>query len=324
RLLVAAPGPDGTDPDRRLAAAVEGTDPAEIISLADALDTFLEGDGHDDRLPFSADARVRFARLAAEIRELRRSLADPLMDVLHRVLTVTGLEVELAASPQAVAARRRETLGTFLDLAAGYASLDGETSLLAFLGFLRTAAQYEKGLDSSLPGGENTVKVLTAHKSKGLEWDVVAVPGLVAGQFPSGRTPDSWLSRPGVLPHALRGDAATLPQLDAWSAQDRKVYDTAMKHHQATEELRLGYVTFTRPRSLLLGSGHWWGPGQKRPRGPSAFLEALRDHVEADPAHGEVERWADPPDEEALKAGNPALAEPDEERAWPLPLDPQA
>ncbi|MDK1476297.1 UvrD-helicase domain-containing protein [Streptomyces sp. 549] len=324
RLLVAATGPEDTDPDRRLAAAVEGTDPAEIISLADALDTFLEGDGHDDRLPFSDDARLRFARLAAEIRDLRRSLADPLMDVLHRVLAVTGLEVELAASPQAVAARRRETLGTFLDLAAGYASLDGETSLLAFLGFLRTAAQYEKGLDSSLPGGENTVKVLTAHKSKGLEWDVVAVPGLVAGQFPSSRSPDSWLSRPGVLPHALRGDAGTLPQLDSWTAKDRKAYDTAMSEHQATEELRLGYVTFTRPRSLLLGSGHWWGPSQKKPRGPSSFLEALRAHVERDPAHGEVERWAEPPDEEAVKAGNPALAEPAEERAWPLPLDPAA
>ncbi|MFD3540218.1 hypothetical protein ACFWUQ_12055, partial [Streptomyces sp. NPDC058662] len=40
-------------------------------------------------------------------RDLRRSLADPLMDVLHRVLATTGLEVELSASPQALAARRR-------------------------------------------------------------------------------------------------------------------------------------------------------------------------------------------------------------------------
>ncbi len=34
----------------------------------------------DDGLPFSPDARVRFARLAAELRDLRRSLADPLME----------------------------------------------------------------------------------------------------------------------------------------------------------------------------------------------------------------------------------------------------
>ncbi|MCT2591887.1 UvrD-helicase domain-containing protein [Streptomyces sp. N2-109] len=318
RRLVQRDEPGSRDAERRLAAAVEGVDTTEVISLADALDTFLEGRGELDELPFSAAARVRFARFAAEIRELRRSLAEPLMDVLHRVLAVTGLEVELSASPHALAARRRETLSSFLDIAAGFANLDGQATLLAFLGFLRTAVQYEKGLDSSLPGGEDTVKVLTAHKAKGLEWDVVVAPGLVAGHFPSEQSRDSWLSRPGVLPHALRGDAATLPRMGEWTAKARKAYDAELRDHQATEELRLGYVTFTRPRSLLLGSGHWWGPDQKRQRGPSAFLEALRAHCEADEAHGEVEVWAEAP---AEGAGNPALEEPAEERAWPLPLD---
>ncbi|MGY1453301.1 ATP-dependent DNA helicase [Streptomyces sp. SS8] len=323
RLLVSGGPRTGGEAgvQERLAAAVEGTDPAEVVSLADALDTFLGTSGHDDPLPFSAEARVRFARLAKEIRDLRASLADPLMDVLHRVLSVTGLEVELSASPHALAARRRETLGTFLDIAAGFASLDGQSTLLAFLGFLRAAAEYEKGLDSSLPGAENTVKVLTAHKSKGLEWDVVAVPGLVAGNFPSGQARESWLSQPKVLPPALRGDAATLPELSGWTAKDRKAYDEAVRDHQHTEELRLGYVAFTRPRSLLLGSGHWWGPSQKKPRGPSSFLEALRAHCEADPRHGEVEHWAGEP---AEGEENPALEEPAEERAWPLPLDEEA
>lgn len=79
RLLVhRSTAGDDADPDQRLAEAVEGIDPAEVISLADALDTFLESGGdEDDQLPFSAEARVRFARLATELRDLRRSLADP-------------------------------------------------------------------------------------------------------------------------------------------------------------------------------------------------------------------------------------------------------
>ncbi|MDG9716656.1 ATP-dependent DNA helicase [Streptomyces sp. DH24] len=320
RLLVSHARVDDDDPDRRLAAAVEGVDPAEVISLADALDTFLEtpfdGRGDDDGLPFSSDARVRFARLAAELRDLRRSLSDPLMDVLHRVLAVTGLEVELSASPHALAARRRETLSNFLDVAASFAAGDGEATLLAFLGFLRTAAQYEKGLDNALPGGENTVKVLTAHKSKGLEWDVVAVPGLVTGTFPSSKGREKWTAQGKVLPHELRGDADTLPDVASWDARGLKAFQEAMKEHQHTEELRLGYVTFTRPRSLLLGSGHWWGPAQKKPRGPSPFLEALYEHCAA--GHGEIEAWADEPAEDEE---NPALHRATADQVWPLPLD---
>ncbi|MGW2704372.1 UvrD-helicase domain-containing protein [Streptomyces sp. NPDC001340] len=322
RLLVAhARVDDADDPDRRLAEAVEGVDPSEVISLADALDTFLEAPlderaGDDDGLPFSPDARVRFARLAAELRDLRRSLSDPLMDVLHRVLAVTGLEVELSASPHALAARRRETLSNFLDVAASFAAGDGEATLLAFLGFLRTAAQYEKGLDNALPGGENTVKVLTAHKSKGLEWDVVAVPGLVTGTFPSAQGREKWTAQAKVLPHALRGDTATLPDVGSWDSRGMKAFHEAMKEHQHTEELRLGYVTFTRPRSLLLGSGHWWGPSQKKPRGPSDFLQALHDHCAA--GYGEIEAWADEPAEDEE---NPALHTATADQVWPLPLD---
>ncbi|MEW2049556.1 UvrD-helicase domain-containing protein [Streptomyces sp. NPDC005476] len=327
RLLVGhARGGADDDRDRRLAEAVEGVDPSEVISLADALDTFLEtplysdgGTGDDDGLPFSPDARVRFARLATELRDLRRSLADPLMDVLHRVLAVTGLEVELSASPHALAARRRETLSNFLDIAASFAASESQASLLAFLGFLRTAAQYEKGLDNALPGGENTVKVLTAHKSKGLEWDVVAVPGLVSGTFPSSQGREKWTAQAKVLPHGLRGDAATLPDLGSWDARGMKAFHEAMKDHQHTEELRLGYVTFTRPRSLLLGSGHWWGPTQKKPRGPSDFLQELYEHCAA--GHGEIEVWADEPEEDEE---NPVLHAATADQVWPLPLDDDA
>ncbi|MFC1417385.1 ATP-dependent helicase [Streptacidiphilus cavernicola] len=315
-VRVARGGEDGD----RLAGAVAGTDPTEVVSLADALETFLHPDPADGReLPFSDEARARFAALAAEIRELRRALAEPLMDVLHRVLAVTGLEVELSASPHALAARRRETLHAFLDVAAGFADLDGDPSLSAFLGFLRAAQEFDRGLDNSLPGGDDTVKVLTAHRSKGLEWDVVAVPGLAKGVFPGERGRERWTSRPEALPHELRGDGATLPGTPRWNAAGMKQFAAAMKQHAETEELRLGYVAFTRPRELLLASGHWWGPAQKRRRGPSAFLEELRGYCERGTG-GEIEVWADAPAEDAE---NPSLSR-GPEQVWPLPLDPAA
>jgi DNA helicase-2/ATP-dependent DNA helicase PcrA len=149
---------------------------------------------------------------------------------------------------------------------------------------------------------------------------VVAVPGLVRGAFPSTQARERWTSRAAVLPHALRGDAATLPEVEAWSAAGMKSFKDGMREHAGTEELRLGYVAFTRPRGLLLASGHWWGPTQKRPRGPSEFLEALREHCERGEGHGAVDAWAETPAEDA---GNPVLART-VEHPWPLPLDPAA
>ncbi|HVU72268.1 MAG TPA: ATP-dependent DNA helicase [Mycobacteriales bacterium] len=303
--------PDVTG-DARLDEAVAGVDPCDVVSLLEALERPAGA--------LSPEARERALALAAEIRELRSHVDEPLLDLVQRVVELTGLDIELAASPSAVAAHRRASLAGFLDVVAGYADLDGDQSLPAFLAFLRAAEDHERGLDSITPrAGRAAVQLLTAHKAKGLEWDVVVVPDMTQGVFPVESVRGKWITTGATLPVPLRDDHLDLPEMGPWTKEGLAAYDDECRKHLAREERRLAYVAVTRARHMLIASGHWWGPTQIKPRGPSPYLSELRAHVESDPAHGEIAVWAELED----GATNPALVVP-EPAPWPAELEPQA
>ena len=296
--------------DKALEEAVAGIDPCDVVSLSDVLDR----PGHRG---WSLEGISRITALGAELRLLRSHRDDPLLDLVHRVVEVTGLDVELSASPEAVEARRREALSAFLDVVAGFRDLDGESSLTSFLAFLRAAEEHERGLDGVTPSGSDAVQLLTAHKAKGLEWDVVVCPDLTRGVFPAEALRGRWTTTAACLPGPLRGDADDQPALAIELDKPAvAAYDELCRGHLEREERRLGYVAFTRPRGLLIGSGHWWGPTQKKQRGPSPFLLDLKEHAEA--SNGTVPVWADPPVEDS----NPLLFET-AAFVWPAPYEPE-
>ena len=165
------------------------------------------------------------------------------------------------------------------------------------------------------------VQVLTVHAAKGLEWEIVAVPHLVAQVFPGRKISGSWLTDPAALPVPLRGDAADLPVLETpRPGADRKVveaaftaHDEALDDRRLVEERRLFYVALTRSERVLLASGHRWGPTGDRPRQPSVFLHEIRATVE-ETGVGRVEHWAEEPE---FGVPNPATAE-SVTAEWPL------
>ncbi|GGK00776.1 ATP-dependent DNA helicase [Pilimelia anulata] len=278
-----------------------------------------------DPAGYSPAGYARFAALADELAGLRRRLDQPLPDLVADVERTVGLDVEVAvrAGRAGDAGLARAHLDALGDAAARFAAESDAPSLTAFLAYLAAAEDEERGLSpGEVDVAEGAVQILTAHAAKGLEWDVVAVAGLTAHVWP-GRVQgaDHFLKGVGSLPFPLRGDAAGLPELDLAGAADQRELNEARKAflagwaaHDEREERRLAYVAVTRPRRLLLASGHWWGEDVKRPRGPSAFLDRIGEECRA--GAGVVDHWAPAP---ADGAAHPLAAA---ERTAQWPADP--
>ncbi len=306
-------GRAGRDLDRdvaeELAAAVAGSDPTEVASLCDA----LEDPGTGERWSYSTEARERFALLAAELRQLRTAAGEPLLDLVRRIVDTTGIDVELASSVSPAAQARRENLDLFVKAVAEFQAVDGDVTLPALLAYLQTEDELGNGLDVATPTEANSVKLLTVHRAKGLEWDVVFLVGVVEGKFPNTRGRTKWTSGPAVLPTPLRGDARDLPRLAGHTSADLDAVAEEWKRHEAQEELRLGYVAFTRARHVLVVSSYLWGPTQQKPCGPSPYQVTVAESLEGWGA--KPEKWLPMPEPGAqnpLRAGREPVP-------WPVP-----
>ncbi|MDP9407321.1 MAG: ATP-dependent helicase, partial [Actinomycetota bacterium] len=298
RELVHGPAAAPADP---VDAVVLGVDDSQVGSLVDALDDLPPVTGDGD--PLSPEGRSRLEALRDELRALRRRVDQPLPDLVADVERTLGVDVEVAARPgDGSPAAARADLDAFADAAArfaGDAAQDGGSGavLPAFLAFLESAQEEENGLDMGAVSGADTVKLMTVHAAKGLEWPVVAVPGLArsarggSALFPARPSAStSWTANSRLLPFLLRGDRDDLPGLDGLDPVSLARHAEANAARDAREERRLAYVAMTRAERVLLCSGHHWGEG-KTALGPSCFLLEAREACER--GAGEVDVWVD-------------------------------
>jgi DNA helicase II / ATP-dependent DNA helicase PcrA len=291
----------------QLLGIADGIDPAEIAALGDALDS--PGDA-----PYSPEALERFRLLAAELRSLRASVGEPLLDIVRRIIDTSGVDIELASAVSSAAAARRDNLDLFVKAVAEFQAVDGDVSLAALLAYLTAEDDQGNGLDLATPTAADSVKLLTVHRAKGLEWHHVFLVGVCETRFPSNRSRTLWTSSPAVLPAPLRGDAADLPQLSGHDKAALDGYRQDIREHDAEEELRLGYVAFTRAAHRLSVTSYLWSR-RTTPFGPSPYQAVVRDQLEA---------WAEPVPPEHWLA-KPAKGDPnpydeiDPSRPWPEP-----
>jgi superfamily I DNA/RNA helicase/RecB family exonuclease len=266
RALRAAAYAAGEDPpDEPLASVLR--DPREL--------TLLHGP--------AADAAHRVADLMRLARETARH--GTAHDVLWAVWDASGLAQvwqaasATAGSPGAVADRDLDAVCALFDAAARFTAKLPPGAAPLFLDSMSGQEIPGDTLAQRAPQGD-AVRILTAHRAKGLEWDVVVVAGVQEGVWPDLRMRSSLLGMDELVDSATGVQAPEAGTDAAAAALASKLLD---------EERRLFYVAVTRARRTLVVTASGNDEGQER---PSRFLAELAgDEIDIEDAAGSVPRW---------------------------------
>ncbi len=248
-----APSPDPSEPvvgaHGNAPSQQAAPDPAGAPPLVDDDGRpVLSGDAvftHPATAVFAARAWRRLDRLLGWYPAWRRCVERRgVAAVVEAVLDDTGYESRLERKPESAPALAN--VRRLLELARDF-DRGQRGGLYRFLGWLRAQADADR-LEPSTGAGGDAVQLLTIHRSKGLEFPVVAVGGL-GRKFNLGDLQSGEVVRDeeyGLCPVVVAGADRRYPSLPLWLAQKRQ------RRECLGEELRLLYVAFTRPVDHLL------------------------------------------------------------------------
>ncbi|MEZ7760304.1 UvrD-helicase domain-containing protein [Actinomyces oris] len=287
-----APGPHGDQAE------------ADSPLLSEALDTLLRWheDGVQEEQEESAAARdltqagrAVALRTARAIRRIREAVCLPLPDLVALAEQALDLDIEIAARVGHPMGHR--ALDSFHETARAFAADTDAPTLTGFLEWLDAAEEHEDAMSApEVEPSPGAVQLLTVHAAKGLEWDVVAVPGMDEQVFPSYTNAvkddlrvaeTGWMGSTSTFPFPLRADAGDLPPFTVGDldpavtdksllTETMSAYKEALGRQSLREERRLAYVAFTRARHELLLTGSHLSKTASKPRRPSRFLTELQ------------------------------------------------
>ncbi len=260
------------------------------------------------RLLLLRGPEVTAARRAATLLEVARRTAQgateagapgTAYEVLWAVWEASGLGPAWQAASAAggsrgeAADRDLDAVVALFDAAARFGARLPPGSPMLFLDSLGGQEIPGDTLADRAPEGE-AVRILTAHRSKGLEWDLVVVAGVQEGTWPDLRMRSSLLGMDELVDVTDgRELAAARPPRDDGPAREpgpgSDAAAAALVSKLLDEERRLFYVAVTRPRRALVVTA---AGGTDIDERPSRFLAELAgDEIEIERVSAAGRHW---------------------------------
>ncbi len=223
---------------RRLRRALRAARPGEGPS-ADLLAAVLAGASVPETVP--TDLRAAPARVARLLSLSRAGAANPAAEqMLWQLWQESGLESTLVAAVErggSAGQRADRALDAVLGLFAAASDLAERIPLAGVEAFIAQVRGDQLPAENAVSRSGDAVVVMSAHASKGLEWDVVAVAGVQEGTWPDLRARGSLLGGRDLL--ALAADVPVGAPASGLLAEERRLF----------------YVAATRARRTLVCTG---------------------------------------------------------------------
>lgn len=235
-----------------LASPIVGMDDEELaqirsafkgVSFAQAALSAMAGeDGYEDE---------KLKAFALVFERLRGAVADtPIHELLYMMLDETGFYRYASAMP--AGKRRRQNIDMLIEMAAAYEKTSYK-GLFHFVRYIDIQQKYEIDYGEADTAGENddVVRIMTIHKSKGLEFPVVFVSGLGKG-FNTHDTKSDLVIHEKLglgLVEKTKSPRTKRPSLI------RNEIESRIKRENLGEELRVLYVALTRAKEKIILTG---------------------------------------------------------------------
>lgn len=171
-------------------------------------------------------------------------------ELLHRIYDETGYYQYMSAMPSGE--KRRANLDILLQQSLEFAR-NGHRGIYGFARYIESLRKSEVDFGEAAVDGENanTVRIMTIHKSKGLEFPVVFVAGM-------GKQFNMMDARKGTVIDSDFGVGCDFVDLDLRLKRPtlaKKFIASQVVLSTLAEEIRVLYVAFTRAKERLIISG---------------------------------------------------------------------
>lgn len=206
----------------------------------------IRDSGNNDFLSSQTKKRLK-SFLDSLLFYIKKSGMLDLKELISLIFEDSGLSCELKSGFGKSFKNRIRNVENLIKIAADFKSDSGEEGNESFIMYVRDIARTEYDDPDTLEiTGSNSVKLMSIHAAKGLEFEAVVLPMLWKGDYLGRVNKGSGF----VIPSSLRNDSPV------WSRKrDYKSaagFNDALKELKTEEERRIFYVACSRARSILL------------------------------------------------------------------------